>query len=77
MLEFLLAVAQIILFIGLLSVIIFVFVIGAHAAVSKKPVEENLHPKMVRRRFQNMIILSFGLLFIEFVLNKIKHWWKS
>lgn len=77
--QFFMAVFQVVGFFGGLFLIIFTFVIGGHAAVSKDPIEKNLSGEVLKKRLKRAAALTVALtafsLWVDFELKKFRDWW--
>lgn len=73
--QFFLSLAVVVGFFVGLFLVIFIFVMGAHAAISKDPVEKNLSEEMLKKRLKNMAIFTVLILWSEYELKKFRDWW--
>jgi hypothetical protein len=55
--------------------IIFMVVIGGHAAISKEPLEKNLSEEMLKKRLKNAAFFTVVLFYAEYRLKKFRDWW--
>jgi hypothetical protein len=75
--DFIWAVVQIgCFFIGMFWLLFFV-IMGGHAAMSKKPLKENLNSKKLGQRKRNAIMLIIAMLLGEYLAYRIKAWWRD
>jgi hypothetical protein len=76
-LQFFLALLEIVGFVGILFYVVVIVGMGCRAVVSKDPIEKTLSDENVKKEMKETAKLTILLLLAEFCATKFRDWWNK